>query len=112
MPLKGAVAVTAALLLSPYVVDYDLTLLVVAAALLIGSGTAVRPGMRTALLCALATPVVAPALMTLTGVQLGAVPLLALFAVLGGTYWSEARLSAGSATGSGGPARFTTRWVG
>ncbi len=112
MPLKGAVAVTAALLISPYVVDYDLTLLVVAAALLIGSGTAVRPGVRTALLCAFATPVVAPALMTLTGVQLGAAPLLALFAVLGGAYWSEARLSAGSATGSGGPARFTTRWVG
>lgn len=110
--LKGALAVTAALVISPYVVDYDLTLFAVAAALLIGAGEASRPGMRLALLGALAVPVVAPAVMTLTGVQLGALPVAGLFALIAGAYWSEARLSAGSATGSGGPARFTTRWVG
>jgi hypothetical protein len=82
-----------------------------------------RPGVRLALLLALATPALAPSLAKLTGVQLGVLPLALLAAVLVRACWSEAMeiliagywseaMEAGSATGSEGPAKFTARWVG
>ena len=110
--LKGAVAVSATLLISPYLFDYDLVLASVAAALVIASGTrghraeAWRAGgagrRRLWPRPCSSSPVCRP----------GALGLIALHAATLTAYWSEARLSAGSATGSGGPARFTTRWVG
>ena len=121
--LKGAACIAAALLISPYLFDYDLALLAVAAALAIRAGAMQRPGMRLALLLALATPALAPTIAKLTGVQLGVLPLAFLAAVvvracwseameiLIAAYWSEAN-DAGSATGSSGPAKFTARVVG
>lgn len=121
--LKGAAAIAASLLISPYLFDYDLALLAVAAALAMRAGAMRRPGMRLALLLALATPALAPMLAKLTGVQLGVLPLVLLAAVLVRACWSEAMellicaywseaMEAGSATGSAGPVRFTARWVG
>lgn len=120
--LKGAVAVAAALLISPYIFDYDLTLVAVAAALAIRGGATARPGVRTALALALATPVLAPLIARWTGVQLGALPLVLLFAVvvracwsetmeaLVCAYWSEA-MEAGSATEAAGTAPYAARWA-
>ena len=93
--LRAAATVGAALLLSPYLFDYDLTLVSVAAALAIASGAAERRGVKLALLGGLGAAAVAPPIAQITGVQIGCLPLLALTATLAASAWSEVAKAAG-----------------
>lgn len=110
--LRAATTVSAALLISPYLFDYDLTLVSAAAAFAIASGASERPGVRLALLGGLAAAAIAPPLAQITGVQIGCLPLLALTATLAAACRSEGRATAGSPTAAVGPARFDARTVG
>jgi hypothetical protein len=114
--LKAATTCAAALLISPYLFDYDLTLVSVALALAVSAGAMTRDGsgLKPAFALALATPAAAPALAQLTGVQLGGLPLAALLAALAAaqrTYGREA-MPAGSAAGCVGTVKLTERVVG
>lgn len=81
--LGGAVLVCGSLMISPYLFDYDLALLALPIALLAWDGyqRGWLKGEREILVVAWLSPVVAPAIATATGVQLGTLCLGALFFV-------------------------------
>ena len=111
-PLCAAITVASALLLSPYLFDYDLTLVSVATALTIASGVVERRGVKLALFGGLATAAIAPPIAQLTGVQIGALPLLGLTATLAATCWSQARTAADQVADVMGPAGLAARVIG
>lgn len=83
LALAGAALVCGSLLATPYLFDYDLTLLAVPIALLAMDGhrNGWLPGDRVVLVIAWLTPFFAPAVAQVSQVQVGFLCLLALFAV-------------------------------
>ena len=80
--LRGAVLVTGALLVPPYLFDYDLAILAIPIAILAGEGLrhGWRPFERQVLLAAWLTPLAAPGIAEHLGLPLAFAVLLALFA--------------------------------
>lgn len=81
--LAAAVLVSGALVATPYVFDYDLVLLAVPIALLArdGSENGWLPGDREVLVAAWLVPLLSPVIAHASGIQLGWLCLVALFAV-------------------------------
>jgi hypothetical protein len=109
---RAAATLAALLLISPYLFDYDLVLVSVAAAFALASRAARRPGVPSALALALAAPALAPPLYALTHLQVGAVATVALLAALAAGYGADGEARVESGAGSAASTRLTTRWVG
>lgn len=83
-PVKAAALITASLLATPYVMDYDMTVLAPAMAFFAMRGfeNGFRPYEKTALATVWAAPLFARSIAGLTGVPLGLLAMLCLYAVI------------------------------